>query len=204
MSAFGPAFFAQITGHVRDLKGKVPVRVSRGADCDKPLLRVQWGFSCFGLRLFNAASVRATIITCIYAADASGAPNDCGGNLMAKEKIVVEGGTPLAGEVHISGAKNSALKLIAAALLGQARAPFITCLLFPDIVVMSKVIETLGGQRSPRCHTLHVDTAGVDTWETPYELVSKMRASISVLGPLVARFGKARVAMPGRLQLGRS
>ena len=121
---------------------------------------------------------------------------------MAKEKIVVEGGTPLAGEVHISGAKNSALKLIAAALLGQGESAIHNVPLISDIVVMSKVIETLGGSVRRDGHTLHVDTAGVDTWETPYELVSKMRASISVLGPLVARFGKARVAMPGGCNLG--
>ena len=121
---------------------------------------------------------------------------------MAKEKIVVEGGTPLAGEVRISGAKNSALKLIAAALLGQGESAIHNVPLISDIVVMSKVIETLGGSVRRDGHTLHVDTAGVDTWETPYELVSKMRASISVLGPLVARFGKARVAMPGGCNLG--
>ena len=121
---------------------------------------------------------------------------------MAKEKIVVEGGTPLAGEVHISGAKNSALKLIAAALLGQGESAIHNVPLISDIVVMSKVIETLGGSVRRDGHTLYVDTAGVDTWETPYELVSKMRASISVLGPLVARFGKARVAMPGGCNLG--
>lgn len=123
---------------------------------------------------------------------------------MAKEKIVVEGGTPLAGEVHISGAKNSALKLIAAALLGQARAPFITCLLFPTLWLCRRSSRPLAGSVRRDGHTLHVDTAGVDTWETPYELVSKMRASISVLGPLVARFGKAPRCHAGRLQLGRS
>ena len=93
-------------------------------------------------------------------------------------------------------------QLIAAALLGQGESAIHNVPLISDIVVMSKVIETLGGTVRRDGHTLHVDTAGVDTWETPYELVSKMRASISVLGPLVARFGKARVAMPGGCNLG--
>ena len=121
---------------------------------------------------------------------------------MAKEMIVVEGGTPLSGEVRISGAKNSALKLIAASLLGHGESVIHNVPLISDITVMSKVLETLGARISREGHTLTVDTTDVNTWETPYELVSKMRASISVLGPLVARFGRARVAMPGGCNLG--
>lgn len=121
---------------------------------------------------------------------------------MAKEMIVVEGGTPLSGEVKISGAKNSALKLIAASILGQGETTLHNVPLISDITVMSKVLEKLGARVNREGHTLTVDTANVDTWETPYELVSKMRASIAVLGPLVARFGQARVAMPGGCNLG--
>lgn len=121
---------------------------------------------------------------------------------MGKEKIVVEGGTPLTGEVRVFGAKNSALKLVAASLLGQGESTIHNVPLISDIDVMSKVIEALGGSVARDGHTLKVDTAAVNSWETPYELVSKMRASISVLGPLVARFGQARVAMPGGCNLG--
>ena len=121
---------------------------------------------------------------------------------MAKEMIVVEGGTPLAGEVRVSGAKNSALKLIAASILGAGESVIHNVPLISDITVMSKVLETLGARVRREDHTLAIDTADIDTWETPYELVSKMRASISVLGPLVARFGHARVAMPGGCNLG--
>ena len=121
---------------------------------------------------------------------------------MPKEMIVVEGPTPLTGEVVVSGAKNSALKLIAASILGQGESVLHNVPLISDITIMSKVLETLGANVSRDDHTLTIDTTDVDKWETPYELVSKMRASIAVLGPLVARFGKARVAMPGGCNLG--
>ena len=121
---------------------------------------------------------------------------------MPKEMIVVEGGPPLKGEVRVSGAKNSALKLMAASILGQGATTLHNVPLISDITVMGKVLETLGAKVSREDHTLSIDTSGVTSWETPYELVSKMRASIAVLGPLLARFGKARVAMPGGCNLG--
>lgn len=121
---------------------------------------------------------------------------------MAKEMIVVEGGTPLIGEVKVSGAKNSALKLIAASILGGGESVIHNVPLISDITIMSKVLETLGARVSRDGHTLVIDTASVDTWETPYELVSKMRASISVLGPLVARFGEAQCCYAGGCNLG--
>ncbi len=121
---------------------------------------------------------------------------------MSEEIIIVHGNGILAGEVTVSGAKNSALKLMAASLLGQgvskvSNVPFIS-----DIEIMSEVLEQLGATVSRDGHTLTIDTADVDRFETPYELVSKMRASISVLGPLIGRFGEARVAMPGGCQIG--
>lgn len=119
-----------------------------------------------------------------------------------KEIIVVEGNNTLSGEVVVSGAKNSALKLIAAALLGQGATTIHNVPLISDIAVMSEVLECLGARIERDGHTLKVDTAAVASFETPYELVSKMRASISVLGPLIGRFGRARVAMPGGCQIG--
>ena len=121
---------------------------------------------------------------------------------MSKEMFVIEGGTPLKGEVAISGAKNSALKLMAAAILGQGKSTIHNVPDISDIFIMSKVLERLGAVITREDHTLVIDTADMDTWETPYELVSKMRASIAVLGPLVARFGQARVAKPGGCNLG--
>ena len=119
-----------------------------------------------------------------------------------KEIIVVEGNNTLSGEVQVSGAKNSALKLIAASILGQGKTTLHNVPFISDIVVMSEVLECLGATVAREGHTMTVDTSTVESRETPYELVSKMRASISVLGPLIARFGEARVAMPGGCQIG--
>lgn len=121
---------------------------------------------------------------------------------MAEEIIVVQGNNVLTGEVVVSGAKNSALKLMAASLLGRGvsvvhNVPFIS-----DISIMAEVLGCLGAQVTRDDHTLTIDTESVEKWETPYELVSKMRASIAVLGPLIGRFGCARVAMPGGCQIG--
>ncbi|MDD7369904.1 MAG: UDP-N-acetylglucosamine 1-carboxyvinyltransferase [Berryella intestinalis] len=121
---------------------------------------------------------------------------------MSEEIILVRGNGTLAGEVRVSGAKNSALKLIAASLLGQG-----TCVIrnvpdISDIRIMSEVLRQLGAPVEREGHALTIDTSAVERFETPYELVSKMRASISILGPLVGRFGKAHVAMPGGCQIG--
>lgn len=121
---------------------------------------------------------------------------------MSEEIIVVQGNNTLRGEVTVSGAKNSALKLIAAAILGQGESIIHNVPVISDIGIMSDVLRCLGATVVRSDHTLTIDTAPVSTYVTPYELVSKMRASISVLGPLVARFGQARVAMPGGCQIG--
>lgn len=122
---------------------------------------------------------------------------------MAEEIIIVQGNNTLTGEVRVSGAKNSALKLIAAALLGQGKTTLHNVPRISDIEIMSQVLRCLGATvERTDSHSLIVDTAPVDQCGTPYELVSKMRASISVLGPLVGRFGEAHVAMPGGCQIG--
>lgn len=110
---------------------------------------------------------------------------------------MIDGPCPLRGEVAISGAKNSALKLMAASLLvpGEVvleRVPRIT-----DVSLMVSVLERLGAEVSFEGNTLRIDASGELSEETPYELVTKMRASIQVLGPLLARLGRARVALPG-------
>ncbi len=109
----------------------------------------------------------------------------------------LSGPSRLEGSVHISGAKNSALKMMAAALLvpGEVtleRVPRIT-----DVRLMGEVLERLGAKVSFDDDRLSIDSSGELMEETPYELVTKMRASIQVLGPLLARLGRARVAMPG-------
>ena len=124
------------------------------------------------------------------------------GESMSKEVIVVRGNGILTGEVHASGAKNSALKLMAASLLGQGVSTIENVPHISDIAIMSEVLQRLGAEVSRDGHAMTVDTSRVDKFDTPYELVSKMRASISVLGPLIGRFGKAQVAMPGGCQIG--
>ena len=121
---------------------------------------------------------------------------------MPEEVIVVHESQNLSGTVKVSGAKNSALKLIAASILGQGKSTIHNVPLISDIDIMCKVVERLGGKVVREGHTLSIDTTDVADRETPYELVSKMRASISALGPMVARFGHARVAMPGGCQIG--
>ncbi len=116
--------------------------------------------------------------------------------------IKVEGGHALRGTVSVEGAKNSALKLMAATIMAPGvyhltRIPDIS-----DVRLMVKVLETLGASVISGDHELTIDTTGVVNWVTPYELVSQMRASISVLGPLLVRFGKAVVAMPGGCNIG--
>ena len=121
---------------------------------------------------------------------------------MAEEIIIVRGTGVLTGDVTVSGAKNSALKLMAASLLGRGASVIRNVPLISDIEIMAEVLERLGATVRRQGHELTIDTASVDSCETPYELVSKMRASIAVLGPLIGRFGEAHVAMPGGCQIG--
>ena len=119
------------------------------------------------------------------------------------EVIKVEGGHPFEGDVTVEGAKNSALKLMAATLM----APGVTTLAnvpnISDVHVMGKVLKCLGARIDVKNeHELEIDTSDVDKWETPYHLVAKMRASTAVLGPLLTRFGRAVVAMPGGCNIG--
>lgn len=118
------------------------------------------------------------------------------------DRLLVTGGTRLAGSVRISGAKNSALKLQAAVLLASGRSVIHNVPRIQDCLTMVEVLDHLGAVTSWEDGTLTVDTSGVQPLETPYELVSRMRASILVLGPLLARFGRARVAMPGGCNIG--
>lgn len=121
---------------------------------------------------------------------------------MSEEIIKVRGNKTLSGTVSISGAKNSALKLMAASLLARGVTTLHNVPLISDIDIMTEVLTCLGARVKRHEHTLVIDTSSVDRFEAPYELVSEMRASISVLGPLIGRFGTARVAMPGGCQIG--
>src|SRR5438128_1020830 len=117
-------------------------------------------------------------------------------------RLVVTGGHALSGAVPIHGAKNSALKLMAAALLARGVTVIEDVPQIADCLTMAQVLEHLGARVAWEGSTLTIDTTDADGIETPYELVRQMRASIVVLGPLLARFGRARVAMPGGCNIG--
>lgn len=119
------------------------------------------------------------------------------------EVIRVEGGYPVTGTVTVEGAKNSALKLMAATILAPGVNTLENVPNISDVHIMGKVLKELGATIEVIDeHTLRIDTSSVDSWETPYSLVAQMRASTAVLGPLLARFGKAVVAMPGGCNIG--
>jgi UDP-N-acetylglucosamine 1-carboxyvinyltransferase len=118
------------------------------------------------------------------------------------ERFLVEGEARLHGEVEISGAKNAALKLVAAALLAPGKTVVHNVPRIKDVRTMLAVLEGLGAETFFHRHTLEIDASDVDSYTAPYELVRQMRASIVVLGPLVARFGEAEVSAPGGCNLG--
>jgi UDP-N-acetylglucosamine 1-carboxyvinyltransferase len=118
------------------------------------------------------------------------------------ESITVRGGRTLSGQVRVEGAKNSALKLMAASLLAPGASRITNIPDIADVEVMSEVLSGLGARVVRSDHSLTVDASEITSFEAPYEMVAKMRASISVLGPLVARYGQAHVAMPGGCNIG--
>lgn len=116
--------------------------------------------------------------------------------------LTVAGGTRLTGRVRISGAKNSALKLMAASLLGRGETVLTNVPRISDVFTMIEVLDRLGARISFDRDVLRIDTSGEIKTEAPYDLVRRMRASINVLGPLLARSGHARVALPGGCNIG--
>ena len=113
------------------------------------------------------------------------------------DSYVLSGRTPLEGEVWISGAKNSALKIMAASLMVKGKVTLTRVPRITDVHLMSEVLTRLGAKVDMDDNRLEIDASGELSEETPYDLVTRMRASIQVLGPLLARLGRARVAMPG-------
>lgn len=104
---------------------------------------------------------------------------------------------PLHGEVEISGAKNAVLAVMAATLLADGVSEITNAPHLKDMKTMSDVLRVIGCRIDGGSHTLRIDTRGVNHLEAPYELVKTMRASFYVLGPLVSRFGRCRVSLPG-------
>ncbi|MDP9239569.1 MAG: UDP-N-acetylglucosamine 1-carboxyvinyltransferase [Actinomycetota bacterium] len=113
------------------------------------------------------------------------------------ELFRITGGTPLRGEVPVSGAKNSVLKLMAAALLAEGRTVLTDTPPILDVAIMAEVLRRLGCEVTTADGTLTIDCPARPGSAADYDLVRRMRASICVLGPLLARTGEARVALPG-------
>jgi UDP-N-acetylglucosamine 1-carboxyvinyltransferase len=118
------------------------------------------------------------------------------------DKFVIEGGTPLNGEIATSGAKNSALPALAAALLTDEKVVLQRIPRVRDIRTMERLLVNIGSEMSVEEETVTIETPKILSPEAPYELVKTMRASSLVLGPLVARAGRARVSMPGGCGIG--
>ena len=115
---------------------------------------------------------------------------------------MVEGGVPLRGEVSVSGAKNAGLPILAASILANGTSVFRNVPRLRDIATTGGLLEHLGCAVEIDGPVVSVDTSSLDVLVAPYDLVRKMRASVLVLGPLVARFGQAKVSLPGGCAIG--
>jgi UDP-N-acetylglucosamine 1-carboxyvinyltransferase len=117
------------------------------------------------------------------------------------DKIIITGGEKLHGDVQISGAKNAALPIMVSALLASGGSTFYNIPDLVDIKTIKKLLRNLGAKIEGES-TVHINTENIHNCEAPYDLVKTMRASVLVLGPLVARMGMARVSLPGGCAIG--
>jgi UDP-N-acetylglucosamine 1-carboxyvinyltransferase len=119
------------------------------------------------------------------------------------DKLLINGGRKLEGEIRISGAKNATLPIIAATLLAETPMTVSNVPHLHDVTTMIELLGRMGVGVTINDHMrIEVDTSGIKHFSAPYELVKTMRASILVLGPLVARFGEAEVSLPGGCAIG--
>ncbi len=118
------------------------------------------------------------------------------------DRLLITGNGPLAGEVAIAGAKNAALPVLAAALLGSSPLTVSNVPAVRDIDTALKLLELLGCRIERDRATVHIDAGAVHSVRAPYELVKTMRGAILLLGPLLARFGSADVSLPGGCAIG--
>jgi UDP-N-acetylglucosamine 1-carboxyvinyltransferase len=116
--------------------------------------------------------------------------------------LEVEGGHKLSGEVIISGAKNSALPLIASTILSKNRVYIANMPNVDDIKTLSKLLSNLGADYNFKNNSMDIDTTSINNTKATYDIVKTMRASILVLGPLLARFGHCEVSLPGGCAIG--
>ena len=118
------------------------------------------------------------------------------------QKLAIIGGTPLKGEVRVSGAKNAALPIMCASLLTSGTLHLTNMPELHDVVTMRKLLEQMGVKAELAPGEIRFQGDRISKWEAPYDMVKTMRAAVLVLGPLVARFGEARVSLPGGCAIG--
>lgn len=119
------------------------------------------------------------------------------------DKFLIRGGKPLHGKIEVSGAKNSALPCLAATLLTAETVILHNVPYVKDLITQRRLLEDLGATvLTPELRTHKVRARNIETFEAPYELVKTMRASVLALGPLLARFGQAKVSLPGGCAIG--
>jgi UDP-N-acetylglucosamine 1-carboxyvinyltransferase len=118
------------------------------------------------------------------------------------DKFVIQGGIPLKGEVKISGSKNAALPILCSSLLADDPCTFENVPNLNDISTIIKVLEVLGVKSAKKGNKVILDPSKINSYEAPYDLVKTMRASILVLGPLLAKYKKAKVSLPGGCAIG--
>jgi UDP-N-acetylglucosamine 1-carboxyvinyltransferase len=118
------------------------------------------------------------------------------------DKLIIRGGKRLKGEVHISGAKNAALPIMAASLLSSGYSTISKVPNLKDIITMGRLLANLGAGFQYEDAKAMISTEKIKIFEAPYDLVRTMRASVLVLGPLLAKFGRAKVSVPGGCAIG--
>lgn len=118
------------------------------------------------------------------------------------DKLIIKGGKHLKGEIEISGAKNAALPVMAASMLAAGENTISRVPDLRDVKTMGRLLSNMGAEFYYEPHRAIIRTDRIKNLEAPYELVKEMRASVLVLGPMVARFGRARVSLPGGCAIG--
>jgi UDP-N-acetylglucosamine 1-carboxyvinyltransferase len=121
---------------------------------------------------------------------------------MALDKIRIQGGNRLKGEVIISGSKNAALPLLALTVLGNKPCTIHNVPHLEDIKNMIKILDHLGAKVTQEKNTITVDATKLTSFDAPYDIVRKMRASVVFMGPLLAKYGEAKVSLPGGCAIG--
>lgn len=118
------------------------------------------------------------------------------------DKLSIVGGKILKGEVTISGSKNATLPIIAASILSEGMSTILGVPDLMDVRTMGRLLSYMGAEFLQKDDTIHINSKSINKFEAPYDLVKTMRASVLVLGPLLARFGRAKVSLPGGCAIG--